>query len=249
MLLFIIISLIVLLVPLWIMRICTRQKNITVKQMAIYLAVGAGGWLVAKIPKGLVVIPYMLLNDMSLQMDPAELEQLLSTDLTFLFMGAVVAGVFEELFKPAGLLFFREKITVENAAVIGLVVGIGAGWLEALNVIGGQFYSITALGKGSFLSSLHVPVERLLIIFFHGSMTALLVALVRNRKFLLGLSVPIVIHFALDYVMTYLQVRDLVEHIWLIQGLTAAWVIVSGLLAYLIIRYADDRNENGSFAA
>jgi hypothetical protein len=77
-----------------------------------------------------------------------------------------------------------------------------------------------------------VPIERLLIIFFHGALTSLLVYFVLHRRYFIGLALPFFIHFAADFVMPYLQVQKLITNVWFLQGLILIWVAAVSIFAF-----------------
>ena len=112
----------------------------------------------------------------------------------------------------------------------------GAGLIEALNFIGAEFYRVLALKQAIFNQVLSVPVERLLMSFFHGALTSILVYAVMRRKYFIGLAIPIVIHFAIDFVMPYTQLAKIITNQWILQLITLAWVVAVSIFPYRTIR-------------
>lgn len=233
---YLILGVFAILVPVSVAYIAGRKESFGLKEVLTFSGIGALGWIIAKIPKAAVVLPYMLANDLSLQMQENELEALLRTDFMFLLVGAVSAGVFEEACKPLGLLLIRKRLTqLSKMAVIGWIVGTGAGALEALNFIVGEAVRISLFQQGSFEASLHIPVERFLIIFQHAALTGTLVPLVFKKRYLMVLMVPVLNHTALDVVFPYLQVHDIVTNPWTIQGILLLWVVSTCLVMFLLM--------------
>jgi RsiW-degrading membrane proteinase PrsW (M82 family) len=50
----------------------------------------------------------------------------------FMLVFAAIAGIFEELCKPLGLLIIRKQVSRHNAAALGWMVGAGAGLCESI---------------------------------------------------------------------------------------------------------------------
>jgi len=161
-------------------------------------------------------------------MEASQLEELLRTDITLLLVAAIAAGVFEEICKPIGLLLFKSKLKSAGAS-IGWIVGVGAGLLEALNFIGGELYRVLALKQATFNQVQSVPLERFLMILFHGALSSILVYSVMRRRYLIGLTIPIIIHFAIDFLMPYVQLQKMITGVWKLQLITFAWVILASV--------------------
>ena len=241
--LYVILSIVTLALPFVVSIFLARTNRIPKQNLFLFLAIGAGGWIVAKIPKGLVILPFMLARGMPLQMEPAQFEKLLRTDLLFLVVAAVSAGVFEEVCKPLGLLLVKSRISLANAAATGWIVGIGAGLLESLNFLGGTAYRIVGPEQAAISEVLHVPVERLFITFFHGALTAIVVFMVMRRRYWVGLGVPILIHFAIDLAMPYAQVHGIISDTWRVQGVIVVWVVLTCLLSARMTRLNSGRES------
>lgn len=229
---FIALTTLTFLLPLLGVIVAGKYAGISRRNLALFLAIGAVGWLLAKVPKGFLILPIFVMKGLPLQMEASQVEELLRTDLSLLLVAALAAGLFEEAFKPVGLLLVRPRLSPATAATTGWLVGVGAGLLEAVNFIGAELYRILALKQVTFGQAWHVPVERLLIIFFHGALTSLLVYFVLQRRYFIGLSLPFIIHFAADFVMPYMQLQKLVTSIWLLQGITLAWVALVSFFSF-----------------
>ena len=229
---FIIFATLSFLLPILGVFIAGRRARIRRRSLGLFLAIGAIGWILAKIPKAIIILPIFVIKKLPLQMEASQVEELLRTDLSLLLAGALAAGLFEELCKPLGLLLVKSQLSPATAATTGWVVGVGAGLLEAVNFIGAELYRVLALKQVTFSQVWHVPLERLLIIFFHGALTSLLVYFVLHRRYFIGLALPFLIHFAADFVLPYLQVQKLIANVWLIQGIILIWVVVISIFAF-----------------
>lgn len=233
---YVLLSILALLLPFAVSVFLAKRHHIADQKLLLFLAIGAAGWLLAKIPKSLVILPLMLAKGLPLQMETSQFEELLRTDLTLLVVAAASAGVFEEACKPLGLLLFKKRLSRHTAAATGWIVGIGAGLLESLNFIGGAAYSVLGPDQVAVADVIHVPVERMAISFFHGALTAIVVSLAVQRRYLIAFGIPILIHFGADLTIPYAQVHGMITDPWVIQTVVAIWVALTCLVSYRMTR-------------
>jgi uncharacterized membrane protein YhfC len=238
---YVLLSILALVLPFGVSIFLAKSRHIAGRNLLLFLAIGAAGWLLAKIPKSLVILPVMLAKGLPLQMETPQFEELLRTDLTFLVVAAASAGVFEETCKPLGLLLFKERLSRHTAAAIGWIVGIGAGLLESMNFIGGAAYSILGPDQAAVAEVIHVPVERLAISFFHGALTAIVVSLALQRRYLIAFGIPILIHFGADLIIPYAQVHGMITDPRGIQAVVVTWVALTCLVSYRMTRMPQDQ--------
>jgi hypothetical protein len=71
----------------------------------------------------------------------------------------------------------------------------------------------------------------MLATFFHAGCSAFLVSFIRNRQFVLGLSVPILLHTTLDVAEVYASVHQLDR--WLVLAILALFSFLATALAAL----------------
>ena len=200
-----------------------RAGAMTTRTTSMLLAVGALGWLLAKLPKAAIVLPYMNWAGIPLDGGGQSLDEIMLQQPGFLLVGALAAGIFEELFKPVGLLVVRR---LPRHLIAGAVIGAGAGLLEAVN-----FVAAAAL-TSDFQAT--IPLERLTAIAFHGALTALLVTGFRRGQALWVIA-PIALHVAADWFIPWLQLTGAVGPVGAL-GVFGALTLISVLLAVGLYR-------------
>ncbi len=215
--------------PIVVATFLARRYQMSNVQTVSCLVIGAVGWgLIAKLPKAVVVIPILAIKHLS--PSDADLSMFLRSDTGYLLVFAATAGIFEELCKPLGLLIMRKQVSHRNAAAMGWIVGAGAGLLESI-VFVMQALASPSPGGGFDMT---VGLERMLTTFFHAGTSAFLVAFVRDRRFVLGLSVPILLHTALDFVGTYAALHQFDK--WLGLVIIGLFSFIATMLAVLATR-------------
>ena len=203
------------------------------KRVAIFMGIGAAGWLIAKIPKGIILLPMLKARGIPLDADPEMISNLLATDIWFTLVAAAAAGLFEELLKPAGVLLLRDKSATDRPFLLGWIVGLGAGLIEAINFVIGA--GITGFAAGGDLAATAVaPYERLAVVAFHGALTSLVVGGWFSRRYVLIVG-AIVLHAAVDFFVPLAQLRGI-----LTGTLTIALVmsIIATITVWLALRLA-----------
>ena len=123
---FILLSVLSLAVPFVMAFFIARHSAIPIRNVGLFLLVGIGGWMIAKIPKGVLILPIFIMKGLPLQMEANQLEEFLRTDISLLLVTAIAAGIFEEVCKPLGLLLFKSKLNSAGAS-IGWIVGPAPG--------------------------------------------------------------------------------------------------------------------------
>ena len=206
------------------------------------LGMGAAGWLLAKIPKGLIVFSAFIAKGLPLQMDSTTLEHTLKSDFSLLLVAAVSAGVFEEAIKPIALYFSPNSRRVGPGFLLGTIIGLGAGTVESLNFHVGAVLG-AAMQQTSIGGLLDVPVERLLAVAFHAALTAMVVHFAFRRRGLTGLAIAASIHTLADLVLPWLQLHGWTDT-WSSQLLFAALVVLTIGVAVAIVRTPAQRTEH-----
>lgn len=197
-----------------------RRYQISFVQTLSCLVIGAVGWgLIAKLAKLAVTVPILRMKHLNLK--DADVLMLMRSDSGFILVFSAIAGIFEELCKPLGLLIMRKQLSHINAAAMGWIVGAGAGLFET------AVFVTQALASPS--PDITVGLERMLATFLHAGCSAFLVAFVRNHRFVLGLSVPILLHTTLDVVALYGALHQFDR--WLILAIAALFSLIATILA------------------
>lgn len=216
---FVVGALLALLAPILVAYHSGRRSRLSPNQVAIFMGIGALGWILAKIPKAIVVLPLMKARGIDLTASPAVIERALAEDLWFALIAAAAAGVFEEITKPVGLLFRKDGQVTTSPFLAGWIVGLGAGLIEAVNSILGA--AIIGFGPGGALASaVAAPWERIGVIAFHGALTSLVVGGYVQRRFLL-IGAAILVHAAVDYVVPQAQLRGMLPGTFAVAGVMA----------------------------
>lgn len=206
------------------------------------LGMGAAGWLLAKIPKGVVVFSTFLAKGLPLQMDSSTLEHTLKSDFSLLFVSAVSAGVFEEAMKPVALYFAPRIRRIGPGFLLGTIIGLGAGTLESLNFHVGAILG-AAMEQTPIRTLLYVPLERLLAVAFHAALTAVVVHFALKRKVLTGLGIAASIHTLADVLLPWLQLHGWTDT-WSTQLLFAAFVALTiGVVVAIVRRTPSPQTE------
>lgn len=216
--------------PLGVLWLAMRRHGIPKGRLGLLLLFGAAGWMLAKIPKALIVLPTFILHGLPLRMSESQFEAALRDNPGVLAVAALSAGVFEELLKPSLLLLRPQWVDSRNASLVGWALGIGAGVLEAILIL---MRSLRAASFASVASAMEAPLERLFVVAFHGSLTACLVHSMLRRRRLIGLGVPIAAHAAVDFVFPFLVVHEILHPLAVQLGLYASLCGFAVLSLYL----------------
>jgi len=188
----------------------------------IILGIGAVGWYAAQIPKSVVTIAY--LNAVGIPLTTPGEELMRNTGI--LIVGAVSAGVFEEIFKFIGIFALRRRIqTPRDAICYGLGAGSGAGILEAI-LLGGAARGMVAVEPVEVtLDILAGPVERVSAIFLHMALTAIFAYLFFTKRRISGFAVAAGYHTLVDLVAPWLLASGAMTNIWALEAVVAAFTI------------------------
>lgn len=188
----------------------------------IILGIGAVGWYAAQIPKSVIAIAY--LNAAGIPLTTPSEELMKNTGI--LAVGAVSAGVFEELFKFMGIFALRRRIQTSGDAICyGLGAGSGAGILEAV-LLGGAARSIVAAQPIEVTSDILAgPAERVSAIFLHAALTAIFAYLFFTKKPFSGFAATAGYHTVVDVVAPWLMASGTLTNIWVLEAVVAAFTI------------------------
>ena len=237
---FLILSCVSLLLPLAFAVWIARRRHLSLSMTWALLGMGAAGWIIAKIPKGVVILAMFKAKGLPLQMDEATLERALARDVVLLLVAAVTAGIFEEAGKPI-LLYFTPKIRQASApAVLGALIGIGAGVLEALNFETGALVRVLMYAT-PIATQTYVPVERVLATIFHATLTAMLVHMSMNGRAAAGLVLAALLHSVADFLIPWLQVNGRAT-MWQAEGVFLVVVVLALITATLVVRFSPARS-------
>jgi uncharacterized membrane protein YhfC len=188
----------------------------------IILAIGSVGWYTAQIPKSVVAIAY--LNAAGIQLTTPREELVKNTGI--LVMGAISAGVFEELFKFIGIFALRRRIqTPRDAICYGLGAGSGAGILEAV-LLGVAAHGIVAANPVEItLDILAGPAERVSATFLHAALTAIFAYLFFTKRRVSGFAAAAGYHTLVDFVAPWLMASGAMTNIWALEAVVAVFTI------------------------
>ncbi len=199
----------------------------------VILGFGAVGWFIAQLPKQ--IISLALFSIWGIPLDAAG-EELLGS-LNVVVMGALLAGVFEELLKPIGVFAFRRRISAAKDGVCyGLGAGFGAGMLEALLLGVSAYFTVISASEPLMLDMnvLLGPIERVSAIFLHAALTAFFVYFLFQNKPLLGFLMASAYHAFVDFSAVWAYYNTALDP-WLVEGLVALLVVI--LYPFLIKLY------------
>ena len=163
------------------------------------LGLGAAAWVVAKIPKGLLLWPFF--GGASSEADVA---RLLAASTALLFLAALAAGLFEEGAKLLGVAVVRGRTDRRYWVRAGWLIGLGTGAIEFVNFCLAEF-----LRHGAAASAM-VPVERLAIAVLHGSLGALAARFAASGFWIRGWLLAAALHAGIDVLIPYVQLHGIV---------------------------------------
>ncbi len=162
--------------------------------------------------------------------------------------GALMAGVFEETGRLLAMLLFPRVIGSRRDAV---TYGLGHGGIESLLL--GMSVLLTLLTAPLTLLGMTLPscllsaAERVLALCAHISLSVLVFAAVRTRKWLLYPS-AVGLHALVD-VPAGLYQTGVLTNIWLTEGLTAVIAAATAMIAFAVCRRLDPSGEHKKTAA